>query len=79
VDFGEAVAKRIIELCGKRGISINRLAVLSGLRQSTVDSILKGKSKNPGLVTLIKISDGLGINILEFLDDPKIIDADIDE
>lgn len=79
MDFGEAVAKRIIELCGKRGISINRLAVLSGLRQSTVDSILKGKSKNPGLVTLIKISDGLGINILEFLDDPKIIDADIDE
>ncbi len=79
MDFGEAVAERIIELCGKRGISINRLAVLSGLRQSTVDSILKGKSKNPGLVTLIKISDGLGINILEFLDDPKIIDADIEE
>lgn len=76
--LGEAVALRIIELCKQRGISINRLADLSGLRQSTVDSILKGKSKSPRLVTLIKISDGLGVTICEFLDDTKIYDADID-
>jgi len=78
MDLGKAVSQRIIDLCRQRGITINRLANLSGLTQSTVDSILKGKSKSPRLVTLIKISDGLGINICEFLDDPKINDADID-
>lgn len=77
--LGEALSQRIIELSKQRGISINRLAELSGLRQSTVDSILKGKSQSPRLVTLIKISDGLGVTICEFLDDPKIEDADLGE
>ncbi|MGE5389542.1 MAG: helix-turn-helix domain-containing protein [Deltaproteobacteria bacterium] len=79
MDLAEAIAQRIMELSKQRGISINRLAVLSGLRQSTIDSILKGKSKNPGLVTLMKISDGLGITICEFLDDPKIEEADLED
>lgn len=77
--LGEAVANRIIELCSQRGITINRLVVLSGLTQSTVDGILKGRSKSPRLGTLIKVSDGLGISICEFLDDPRITDADIEE
>lgn len=77
--LGEAIAQRILDLCKQRGISINKLASLAGLTQSTVDSILKGKSKSPRLVTLIKISDGLGITIGEFLDDPKINDADIED
>lgn len=76
--MNEAVAQRILNLCMARGISVNRLAALSGLTQSTVDSILKGKSKSPRLITLIKISDGLGITVGEFLDDPKINDADIE-
>lgn len=79
MDLGEAVAQRIIELCEEREISINRLAVLSGLTQSTVDGILKGRSKNPKLITLIKISRGLEMTISEFLDDVRIIDADIED
>jgi len=77
VDLGEAIANRIKELCQERGISINKLALLSGLTQSTVDSILRGKSKNPQLATLLKISEGLGISVSEFLDDIRITDADI--
>lgn len=76
--LGEAVAIRIEELCDERGISINRLALLSGLTQSTVDSILKGKSQNPQLATLIRISRGLDMSISEFLDDINICDADIE-
>lgn len=79
MNLGEAIAERIVELCEAQEITINRLAVLSGLTQSTVDGILKGRSKNPQLVTLIKISKGLGISVTEFLDDDKITDADIEE
>ena len=79
VTLGEAIAVRIEELCKERGISINRLALLSGLTQSTVDSILKGKSKNPQLATLIRISRGLDMTISEFLNDVGITDADIEE
>jgi len=76
--LGEALTLRIMELCEERNITINKLAVLSGLTQSTLDGILKGRSKSPRLVTLIKISEGLGITICEFLDDSKIEDADLE-
>ncbi|MEN6460060.1 MAG: helix-turn-helix transcriptional regulator [Syntrophomonas sp.] len=76
--LGEAVAARIMDLCKEKGISINKLAVLSGLTQSTVDGILKGRSKNPQLATLLRISRGLDISIAEFLDDVRINDAETD-
>ena len=79
MDLGEAIAYRIEYICKERGISINKLALLSGLTQSTIDSILKGKSKNPRLATLKKISDGLGITVSNLLDDPVINNADIEE
>ncbi|MBQ1389698.1 MAG: XRE family transcriptional regulator [Clostridia bacterium] len=36
----EAVAQRIIELCGKRNIAINALANISGVSPSTIYSML---------------------------------------
>lgn len=77
--ISEAVAKRIKVLCKQKGISINRLATLSGVTQSTIDSIMKGKSRNPRLITLMKISHGLGISIVEFFDFPPLINAEYDE
>ena len=61
-----AVEKRIIELCDERGIAINSLANFSGVSPSTVYSILSEKSKNPGVVSLKKLCDGLDISIREF-------------
>ncbi|NLW92818.1 MAG: helix-turn-helix transcriptional regulator [Syntrophomonadaceae bacterium] len=79
MDLGQALSLRIIELCQEKRITINKLALLSGLTQSTVDSILKGKSKSPRLATLMRISEGLGVTICEFLDDTKIEEADLGE
>ncbi len=79
MNLGEAIAERIIELCEAKEITINRLAVLSGLTQSTVDGILKGRSKNPQLNTLLRISRGLGISLSELLNDIRITDADIED
>ena len=67
----ELVVKRIKELCAERGITPNSLSYLAGISQSTVKSILGGESKNPGIVTLKKICDGLDISIIEFFDTPE--------
>ena len=66
----EAVAKRIIELCGKRNMAINTLANISGVSPSTVYSMLNEKSQNPGVVSLKKLCDGLDITLREFFDSP---------
>ena len=61
-----AVATRIKNLCEERRLTINKLATISGVTQSTVDNIVKGNSKNPGIATIKKLCDGLGISIIEF-------------
>lgn len=62
----EAVAKRIRELCQQHGITPNGLSNLSGVPQATVKSILNGESRNPGIVTLKKLCDGLEMTLAEF-------------
>lgn len=62
----EAVVNRINNLCKERNITPNALSYLSGVSQSTIKSILNGESKNPGIVTLKKLCDGLDISIIEF-------------
>lgn len=62
----DAVKIRIIRLCGERNISVNKLAVVSGLSRSSLKSILYGKSKNPKIKTIKILCDGLGITLGEF-------------
>ena len=64
----EAVAKRIQELCAEYDMAVNALATASGIPPSTVYSMLNEKSQNPGVVSIKKICDGLGISIREFFD-----------
>lgn len=66
--YGEIYARRIRLLCERRHISLNKLAEMSGLRQSTIDNILRGVSKNPQVNTLHKIANALGMTLAEFLD-----------
>ena len=60
------VRNRIISLCEEKNITINKLATESGVSPSTLKNILYGKSKNPGVVTLKMICDGLGISLTDF-------------
>lgn len=70
MDTVTAVKNRILELCGKHDISINKLASISALPPSSVKNILYGKSQNPKLLTIKMICDGLGITLTEFFDTP---------
>lgn len=64
----EFTVNRIYQLCKERTITPNALSYYAGISQSTLKSILNGESKNPGIVTLKKICDGLDITIIEFFD-----------
>ena len=65
-----AVRDRILELCGERDISINKLANISALPPSSIKNILYGKSQNPKLLTIKMLCDGLGITLGEFFSTP---------
>lgn len=65
-----AVARRIQALCLEHNIAVNALANNCGMSPSTIYSILNTKSQNPGIVSIQKICDGLGITIRQFFDDP---------
>ncbi len=68
MDIYEAVKSRILELCYEKNMTIYRLALESGISQSTIKSILYGKSKNPGIATIKMLCDGLGVDIVSFFD-----------
>ena len=70
-DMVTAIRNRILELCGERGITINRLATLSALPPSSVKNILYGKSQNPKVITIKLICDGLEITVGEFFSTPE--------
>ena len=72
----EAVARRIIELCNERNIAINTLANESGVSPSTVYSMLNEKSQNPGVVSIKKLCDGLGISLRAFFDSDTFDDLE---
>ena len=63
---GEAVRKRILQLCDERDISINKLSSLSGVTQSTVNNLVSGRNNSATVSTVKKLCDGLGITIEEF-------------
>ena len=68
MDLATATKNRILQLCGQRNITINKLSTLSALSPSSIKSILYGKSKNPKLLTIKMICDGLDITLKEFFD-----------
>lgn len=68
MNYSELYVQRIHILCDKRGISINALAKMAGMKQSTLDNIVRGNTKNPGVKTLHKIALAFGMTLAEFLD-----------
>lgn len=66
----EAVAQRILELCGEKGLSVNALANIAGVTPSTVYSMLNQQSQNPGIMSLQKLYDGMGVTLRDFFDSP---------
>lgn len=68
MEYSKIISLRIKQLCQNHHITVNKLATLSGLKQSTVDNILRGTSKNPKIKTLHKIAITFNMTLSEFLD-----------
>ena len=74
--LNDMIGERITNLCKENNLSVNRLASICGLRQSTVSNILNGNSKNPTISSIKRICDGLEISLAEFFDDPIFTSID---
>ncbi len=62
----KAITERILELCKENGITINKLATVSGITQSTLNNIVSGRNNSTTVSTVKKICDGLNITITDF-------------
>lgn len=71
MDTVTAIRNRILELCGERNITLNKIANIAGLPPSSVKNILYGKSKNPKIITIKALCDGFGITLGEFFSTPE--------
>ena len=68
--LSEAVYKRIENLCDEKKITLNRLATVSCLTQSTLNNIRHSENTIPNLLTLQRICNGLEITLGTFFQDP---------
>ena len=76
--IADAISQRILFLRKQNNISINKLAILSGQTQSIVQSLISGKSRNPKMLTIVRICDSLKISLSEFFSDDLFRDIDIE-
>lgn len=66
----DLIFERLYSLLRDRNLTMNRLAVLSGIRQSTLSSLESRPTGVPKADTLRLICKGLGISVHEFFDFP---------
>ena len=76
--YSDIYVQRILRLCAQRDISINRLANMSGVKQSTLDNIVRGLTKNPGVMTMHKIAIAFNMTLSEFLDFKELNEYEFD-
>ena len=79
MEYHELYVRRIRELCESRGIAINKLATMSDVKQSTLDNIVRGITKNPGVKTMHKLALAFNMTLAEFLDFPALNDYSFDD
>ena len=69
MEYVTLISNRIKELCKQRGnISYYKLSEMSGVSTSTLENIIKGHTKNPGIATIHQLALGFNMTIAEFCD-----------
>lgn len=66
MDTRKLVSLRIQQLCAAHGYNINSLARQAGIPPTTLKNIIYGNSRNPGIITVKLLCDGLGISLYDF-------------
>lgn len=79
MNFSDAIRSRILDLCHKKNMNINMLAVRAGMNPSTLRSILKKRCKSPKAETVHYICIGFDMSLKEFYDAPVFENIDDDD
>ena len=79
MEYAEIYVKRIRGLCKQRGIAINKLATMSDVKQSTLDNIVRGNTKNLRVKTLHKLAIAFNMTLSEFLDFDELNEHSFEE
>lgn len=79
MEYSDLYVERIKSLCKERRISINKLATMSNVKQSTLDNIMRGLTKNPRVKTLHKVAIAFNMTLSEFLDFKQLNDYSFDD
>lgn len=58
-----SISDKLNKIIKEKNISVHKLADEIGVHHSGIYRILKNENKNPGIYTVKKIADGLGVNI----------------
>ena len=66
--YSDAIIKRLTDLCIERGITT-----------STLNSMMRGETKNPKLKTLRKIAMGFNMTVSELLDFPEMNEMEFED
>ena len=74
--IGMAVRERILELCQENRITVNKLATISGITQSTLNNIVSGRNNSATVATIKKICDGLEISVVDFFQSEVFADLE---
>ena len=74
--IGEACRIRIRGLCKERNITVNKLSIISGVTQSTLNNIVSGRNNSATVSTIKKICDGLEISVVDFFSDDVFADLE---
>lgn len=77
--FSQILAKRILQLADERHWSINQVAILAKLPQSTVNNIVSNIYGNPTLITVASIAKAFDMSLANFLDMPEISNLTLDD
>ncbi len=74
----DAVVKRVVELLEKKKMSQYRLEQLSGIQHGHMQWIMSGKSKTVTFSTVIRLANGFGMSLIEFLNNDVFIFENLD-
>ena len=79
MECSDLYIQRVNSLFSQRGIRIYKLSAMSGVKQSTLDNIVRGQPHNPKARTLHKIALAFNMTLAEFLDFPELNEYSFDE
>ncbi len=78
VTVNDAVVKRIVGLLAEKQMTQYRLEQLSGIQHGHMQWIMSGKSKTVTFSTVLRLANGFGMTVVEFLNDDTFLFENLD-